>query len=77
MGQWDSWGNGGRFYLRKAWYNYRKTNALNSFIPYMKLTHVLSVGKDIDGKESERDKDNRCRGRGSDLGGEILIMLLG
>ena len=34
-----------------------KTNALNSFICYMKLTHGFSVGKDIDEKELEKYKD--------------------
>ena len=32
------------------------TSFLNSFICYMKLTHVLSVGKDSDGKESKIDR---------------------
>ena len=34
-----------------------KTDALNSFIRYMKLSHGLLVGKYSDEKELERDKD--------------------
>ena len=34
-----------------------KTNVLNNFIHYMKLTRSLSVGKYIDDKKSEIDKD--------------------
>ena len=34
-----------------------KTNVLNSFIRYTKLTNGFSVGKDSDEKEPERDKD--------------------
>ena len=34
-----------------------KTKFLNSFIRYMNFTHGVSVGKDSDEKESERDKD--------------------
>ena len=53
-------------YLRKSMTRLFKTNVLNRFIRYMKLTHRLSVGKYSDEKESEIDKD-------IDAGEEALI----
>ena len=43
--------------LRKRITKRFKTNVLSSFIRYMKLTHDLSVWKDSNEKDSERDKD--------------------
>ena len=45
------------YFLRKRIKRQFKTNVLNRFIFYMNLNHGLSVGKDIDENELEKNKD--------------------